>query len=198
MICSRAPLRSGELFVQQLDALGEFAQASRVTAARVSSSARTRKAAQVVDQLGGLESAQLERSSSGAVATIVRSWLAAWVRDLVGAALHDLQQAQRLDRPVVRLRGGRRLTGQHRPSGGDRVDNIGLPVAAADLPVRPGHLDHLARRRRPGAGPGRTRSCRCPRLRPRAPARTSPASATAAGSRLPWSGSCSVASTPPR
>jgi hypothetical protein len=68
------------------------------------------------------------------------------------AALHDPQQAQRLDRPVVRLRGRRRLTGEHRPSRGDRIDDIGLPVPAADLPVRPGHLDdpHLVLGQVPG------------------------------------------------
>jgi hypothetical protein len=57
---------------------------------------------------------------------------------LVRAALHHLQRPQRLDRAVVGLGRGGRLAGQHGAGGGDRVDDVGLAVPAADLPVRAG------------------------------------------------------------
>ena len=67
---------------------------------------------------------------------------------LVRAALHDLQRRNASTGPswVFGVAGG--LTGEHRAGRGDRVDDVGLAVAAADLPVRPRHLDHLD----PGVG----------------------------------------------
>jgi len=62
---------------------------------------------------------------------------------LVRAALHGRQGPQRLDRPVVTLGCAGGLTGQDGAGRGDRVDDVGLAVAAADLPVRPRHLHHL-------------------------------------------------------
>ena len=90
---------------------------------------------------------------------------------LVRAALHDFQGAQRLDRAVVGLRCRGGLAGEHRPGRGDRVDHIGLAVAAPDLPVRAGHLDHHDAATGAGGGPARPRSCRC--LPPR-PCRAAP------------------------
>src|SRR5206468_2787762 len=72
-------------------------------------------------------------TSSGATALVIR-----WSR----TALHDFQQSQRLHWAVMRLRRSGGLTGQHRSGGRDRVDDVGLAVLAADLPVGPRHLDH--------------------------------------------------------
>jgi hypothetical protein len=58
---------------------------------------------------------------------------------LVPAALHGLQGPQRLDRPVVTLGLAGGLTGEDGAGRRDRVDDVGLAIAAADLPVRPRH-----------------------------------------------------------
>lgn len=62
---------------------------------------------------------------------------------LVSAALHRFESAERLHRDVVALRYAGRLTGLHRPGGGDRINDVGLAEATPDLPVRPGDLDDL-------------------------------------------------------
>jgi hypothetical protein len=74
---AQADLRACELFIEQLDALGDFPHTSLVTAARLSSSTLTRNAAQVSTSSAVLSARSRIRSSSGAVATMLRSWLAA-------------------------------------------------------------------------------------------------------------------------
>ena len=96
-----------------------------------------------LDQLGRLERAQPGPQLVGCGGHDGAQLVGRLGAGLGGAALHDLQQSQRLDRAVVGLRGRGGLTGQHCPRGGDRVDHVGLAVLPTDLPVRTRHLDHL-------------------------------------------------------
>ena len=54
------------------------------------------------------------------------------------------------------LRDRGRVTGLHRAGRGDRVDDVGLAVPAADLPVRATHLDHTDTTAAQVLGQGRT------------------------------------------
>ena len=58
-----------------------------------------------------------------------------------GAALGDHQRPDRLDRAVPALRRAAGPAGLGGPGGADRVQRVGLALAAAVLPVRAVHLD---------------------------------------------------------
>ena len=81
------------------------------------------------------------RSWSGAVETRLRSWLSAWVRALRAPALVHPQNPYGFDASVLGLghRGGvARLGG---PGRRDRVEAVGLALAATPLAVRSIDLD---------------------------------------------------------
>ena len=71
-----------------------------------------------------------------------RSWFSACVRALVALRCSTFRVRSVRDRPVVGLGGGVDFPGQHHPSGRDRVDDVGLAVPAADLPVGSHHFHH--------------------------------------------------------
>jgi hypothetical protein len=79
----QADLRARELFVELLDALGEFPHGQPGDRGQVVVVDPDPERRAGLDQLGRLERAQPGPKLSGAVATTVRSWLTAWMRDLV-------------------------------------------------------------------------------------------------------------------
>src|SRR5262249_38107217 len=86
-----------------------------------------------------------------------------------GGPLGHHQRPDRLHGPIPGLRRPARPARQRCPGRLDRIQRVGLPAAAAGLPVGAVHLDPLPRRRPAGTGPAPPRRTRCPPPRPTGP-----------------------------
>lgn len=110
----------------------------QVTPARLSSSGRTRNAAQVATSCDVFSPRSIERSSSGAVAATVRSWSTACVRDLLALRWTIFSNRRASTGPLCAFGVADASPVSTARVRGDRIDDIGLAMPAANLPVRPG------------------------------------------------------------